>query len=54
MIVARPGFKNFGTGAESESEKVTPATSAGKLAAAVVYCQVLLSRSIHHGIRLHL
>jgi len=22
-----PGFKNFGTGAESESEKVTPATS---------------------------
>jgi len=24
---AGPGFKNFGTGAESESEKVTPATS---------------------------
>jgi len=22
-----PGFKNFGKGAESESEKVTPATS---------------------------
>jgi len=25
---AGPGFKNLGTGAESESEKVTPATSA--------------------------
>ena len=25
----RSGFKNFGTGAESESEKVTTATSAG-------------------------
>jgi len=27
MTGARPGFKNFGTEAESESEKVTPATS---------------------------
>ena len=25
--IAGPGFKNFGTVAESESEKVTPATS---------------------------
>ena len=28
--LAGPGFKNFGTGAESESEKVTPATSVRK------------------------
>jgi len=26
--IAVPGFKNFGTGTESEPEKVTPATSA--------------------------
>jgi len=34
-----PGFKNFGTGAESESEKVSPATSgAGKLLVAFWEC----------------
>ena len=37
--ISTSGFKNFGTGAESESEKMTPATSGSHAMLSVTYQQ---------------